>query len=258
MPSAILLHWNKTEIAERAARLRKLGVTVKPLHLLVDADLARMRKRPPDAFVIDLGRLPSHGYRVAFVLRQQKAMRPVPIVFVEGESKKVAEIRRKIPDATYTSWSKIGPVLKKALSSPAKPVIVPVSTSGYSGTPLPKKLGVDGGRSVLLIGAPPDFEQKICDHSSTQDVRRTGKGPTDVVMLFAKSQTELTKRLKAAREAMDDGGGLWLAWPKKASGVKTDLTEQFVQKSGLKAGLVDYKVCAIDETWSGLKFAVRK
>ena len=258
MAAAVLLHWNREEISERASRLRKHRITVRPLHCLVDADLASMRERPPDAFVIDLSRLPSHGYRVAFVLRQQKATRPVPVLFVDGDPKKVAGIRRKIPDAIYTSWSGIGPALRKAMSKPAKNVIVPVSTSGYSGTPLPKKLGVNGGRSVLLIGAPADFERLIRDGSAGQVVRRGGKGPSDVVMLFSKSQAELTKRLKAAVAAMNDGGGLWLAWPKRASGMKTDLTEQFVQASGLAADLMDYKVCAIDQTWSGLKFARSK
>ncbi|HUN82365.1 MAG TPA: DUF3052 family protein, partial [Phycisphaerae bacterium] len=252
---AILLHWNKAEISAKAAVLRKQAMTVQPLHAIVDADLAKMRKRPPDVFVIDLSRLPSHGYRVSFVLRQQKATRSVPIVFVDGEAKKVAGIREKLPDATYTSWSKIGPALKKALSTPAKNVVVPVSTSGYSGTPLPKKLGVDKGRSVYLVGAPADFERSIADGSSGQDIRRTGKAPADVVMLFARSKADFVKRLPSSKKLMNEGGGMWIAWPKKASGVSTDLTENVIREHGLAAGLVDYKVCAIDATWSGLKFA---
>jgi hypothetical protein len=257
MARAVLLHWNKDEIAEKSARLRKLRFTVQSMHAIADADLKKMRERPPDAFVVDLSRLPSHGYRVAFVLRQTKATRQVPIVFVDGDPKKVAGIRKKLPDATYTSWVSIGPAMKKVISKPVKDVVVPVSTSGYSGTPLPKKLGVDGGRSVLLIGAPDGFEKSICD-GSTQDVRRAGKKPADVVMLFSKSEADFTKRLPAAKSAMNEGGGLWIAWPKKASGVKTDLTENVIREHGLAAGLVDYKVCAIDATWSGLKFARAK
>ncbi|MBK8267298.1 MAG: DUF3052 family protein [Planctomycetes bacterium] len=124
---------------------------------------------------------------------------------------------------------------------------------------MPKKLGVDGDKSVLLVGAPEGFEAKIGAAEGEGRVRRGGREKADVVILFVASRAEYAKKLPAAMKAMaDDRGALWVAWPKKASGVKTDIDENFVRDVGLAAGIVDYKVCAIDEMWSGLKFARRK
>lgn len=127
-------------------------------------------------------------------------------------------------------------------------------TSGYSKTPLPKKLGVDKGRSVNLLHAPKGFADLIRT-DETGPIRKGDRATADVVIWFVKSEAELRERIAVAKKAMADGGGMWIAWPKQASGVKTDLNENVVRDAGLRAGLVDYKVCAIDETWSGLKFA---
>lgn len=147
---------------------------------------------------------------------------------------------------------------------PRKPAPKPVKTrvaaspTGYSGTPLPKKLGVDGDRSVILLHAPKGFEEVIRDGSGVQKIRRGDRGQADVVIWFIKSRGELEERLDAAIAAMAEGGGLWIAWPKKASGIVTDLSEDDIRDAALPKGIVDYKVCAIDATWSGLKFARRK
>lgn len=143
------------------------------------------------------------------------------------------------------------PVKKKAV----KPAPAP---AGYSGTPLPKKLGVDGDRSVLLMNAPMGFEDLIRDDSGMQRIKRGRSGSADVVIWFVKNRGELDDGLDRAIAAMAEGGGLWIAWPKKASGIVTDVSEDVVRETGLAAGIVDYKVCAIDATWSGHKFARRK
>jgi hypothetical protein len=130
--------------------------------------------------------------------------------------------------------------------------------AGYSGTPLPQKLGVDGDRTVILLHAPKGFESLIRDKSGLQHIRRGDRGQADVVIWFVKKQSELKSRLSAAKQAIAEGGAIWFAWPKKASGVATDISEDVIRKVGLANGLVDYKVCAIDEVWSGLKFARRK
>jgi len=135
---------------------------------------------------------------------------------------------------------------------------VPRSTSGYSGTPLPKKLGVDGNRTVILLHAPKGFEALIRANDCTPRIRRGDHGLADVVIWFVKKRAELISRIGSAKKAIADGGSIWVAWPKKSSGVPSDLSEAVVRTTGLKAGLVDYKICAIDDTWSGLKFARRK
>lgn len=144
---------------------------------------------------------------------------------------------------------------------PAKgtpPAVAPRVPAGYSGTPLPKKLGIKAGQTVLLLGAPDGFESTL--GSLPEDVRLVSRSarPVELVILFAKSRADLAKCFPASVKAMAEGGGLWISWPKKASGVLTDLTENDVRGTGLKSGLVDYKICAIDETWSGLKFARRR
>jgi hypothetical protein len=134
----------------------------------------------------------------------------------------------------------------------------PAAPAGYSGTPLPRKLGVDGDRVVILLHAPKGFENLIRDESGLQRIKRGDRGQADVVIWFVKKRSELKSRLPVAKKAIAEGGAIWFAWPKKASGVVTDITEDVIRKIGLANGLVDYKVCAIDETWSGLKFARRK
>ena len=122
--------------------------------------------------------------------------------------------------------------------------------AGYSGTPLPKKLGIREGSRVLLQGAPQGFARSI-------GVKSRPRGPADVIVAFFLEAAELRQSFARLRAALDPAGGLWIAWPKKSSGVKSDLDEGAVRGIGLESGLVDNKVCAIDETWSGLRFVVR-
>jgi hypothetical protein len=130
--------------------------------------------------------------------------------------------------------------------------------AGYSGTPLPKKLGIKPGHRVALDGAPPDFSRTLgALPEGVALVAASQRGPFDVVVTFSSSAAKLETRLAALAKKLDPAGSLWAAWPKKASGVPTDLTEGIVQKLGLALGLVDNKVCAIDDTWSGLRFVVR-
>ena len=131
--------------------------------------------------------------------------------------------------------------------------------AGYSGTPLPKKLGIREGHRVAFIGAPTTFDATLGAPPEGVTVARGVRGvhTFDVIVLFAKAMADLEKRLARSAEALAYDGGLWIAWPKKASGVKTDVTEDRVRARGLAIGLVDNKVCAIDETWSGLRLVYR-
>jgi hypothetical protein len=130
-----------------------------------------------------------------------------------------------------------------------------VTDAGYSGTPLPRKLGLKAGSRVAFPGAPPEFAARFAGEGV--EVRAQLRHPLDVIVLFAAGAAELRRRFPAAKKALAWDGGLWVAWPKKASGVATDLSFEVVQPLGLDAGLVDNKVCAIDEVWSGLRFVYR-
>jgi hypothetical protein len=128
--------------------------------------------------------------------------------------------------------------------------------AGYSGTPLPKKLGIKPDCRLALVNAPEGFARALGELPPGVTARPLGRGTYDVIVLFALAAKELARALPAARARLDAAGGLWIAWPKKSSGIRTDVTETEVRGRGLDAGLVDNKVCAIDDTWSGLRFVV--
>jgi hypothetical protein len=130
-----------------------------------------------------------------------------------------------------------------------------VSTAGYSGTPLPRKLGIKPGHRLALLGAPDGFELELPEDVS---VRRHAGGKADVILTFHTARAELEGRLPALRAMMEPAAGLWIAWPKRASKVPTDITEDVLREIALPTGLVDNKVCAVDETWSGLRLVIRK
>lgn len=129
--------------------------------------------------------------------------------------------------------------------------------AGYSGTPLPAKLGIKPGARVLFVNPPQDFEATLGPLPEEVTVLRRPAGFIDVAVLFVDHAAELRRRFARVAAALDPAGGLWIAWPKKSSGVPTDVTFEVVQRTGLAAGLVDNKVCAIDRVWSGLRFVYR-
>jgi hypothetical protein len=128
--------------------------------------------------------------------------------------------------------------------------------AGYSGTPLLKKIGIKAGHRVLFVNPPKDFAKTVGELPDKAKTVAQGK-PFDVGIVFVTSKADLEKNLRALHRAMEQNGMIWAAWPKKTSGVVTDLVEDKIREIGLAAGLVDVKVCAIDEIWSGLKFVIR-
>jgi hypothetical protein len=131
--------------------------------------------------------------------------------------------------------------------------------AGYSGTPLPKKLGIKPGARVAVLCAPDGFlDSALRPLPNGVEMRSRARGPLDVIVLFTKSRADLARRFDKLAAAMDAAGGLWIAWPKKSSGVATDLDQTVVMDIGLATGLVDNKVAALDDTWSGLRFVIRR
>lgn len=258
MSRVFLVHSSPKEGKERATRLRKASHSVKLVTPEGGDSLQALVESPPDAFVIDLGRSPSQGRDLAIWLRGRKATRLVPIVFVGGDPEKVAGVRKVLPDALFTEWRRIRSAIRDAIRNPPADPVRPGLMAGYSGTPLPKKLGIKGRSVVALLGAPDDFEETLGALPEKVRLRHRASGQSDLVLLFTKRQKELERRFPVAVRTMAEGGSLWIAWPKQASGVATDLTQNKVRAYGLANGLVDFKICAIDETWSGLRFARRK
>lgn len=129
--------------------------------------------------------------------------------------------------------------------------------AGYSGTPLSRKLGIREGARVALVRAPDGFEETLDPLPEGVRVRTQARGAQDVVVFFATRRAELERRFNGLAQSIAPNGGLWIVWPKRTSNVATDLRESEVRNVGLAHGLVDNKVCAVDECWSGLRFVFR-
>lgn len=255
-----LIHWKPAEASQEAEKLRAAGYEVE-LESLTPASLRGLKKNPPDAVVIDLSRLPTQGRDLALTLRKFKSTRHMPLVFVEGEQEKVKPIKRFLPDVVHTTYGQIRDVLKHAIANPPEDPVVPRSAfDGYSGAPLPKKLGIKADSAVYLIDAPRDFEKTLGRLPESVSICRmtedTEKDRCSLIIWFVKSQKELENRMHKIRERIGKGG-IWIAWPKKESGISSDLSQTVVRKVGLASGLVDFKICSIDKTWSGLRFSLR-
>jgi len=214
------------------------------------ADLKPLREKPPDAFVVDLDRRPSEGRSVAVQLRRYASTRPVPLVFAGGEEDQVARVRNLLPDATYVSWAGVLGGLKRAPS--LETPVVPGTMDAYSQTELEPRLGVRDGTTLLLLGAPDGFGKAL------RRAELVEAGPAQLVMLFCADSAALAGGFKDAKAAIAPGGSLWICWPKKSSGVRSDIGQVEVRRHAMDRGLVDFKVAAIDETWSGLRFARKK
>jgi hypothetical protein len=129
--------------------------------------------------------------------------------------------------------------------------------AGYSGTPLPRKLGIKEGATVVTVHAPEGFEERLGQLPVAARLVGFSDQAADVALLFAMDWSQLEGAFAGLAEAIRPAGGLWVCWPKRRSGVSTDLDENRIREYGLSRGLVDNKVCAVDETWSGLRFVYR-
>lgn len=258
MAHVVLVHWDPGSTQERLERLRRCGHRAASFVPRGAPSLAGLAAAPPEAVVIDLSRLPSQGVAVAVALRQRKGTRQVPLLFVDGSAEAVARARRTLPDVAWARWNGIGGAIKRALAQerPAAPV-VPGTMDGYSGTPLVKKLGIKPGSRLALLGAPQGFERSLVGLPDGVRIERRSIARCQVAIRFFRSARELEKGCPALAARLPVGARLWVAWPKQSSGLATDLTQALVRERGLATGLVDFKICAIDATWSGLCFAHR-
>ena len=257
------MHWNRGEGAQRAVLLREKGYRVgyPGFNPTLPFSMAKVRDNPPDAFVIDLSRLPSSGRDVAMALRSYKQTRSIPLVFVGGLPQKVTKIRGQLPDAIFTSWEKVGESLRAAIEHP--PAVEPRSRSrleGYSRTPLPKKLGIKKDSAVSLVHPPLGFLKMLSETGELPEGvkfhNRAVEG-ADVTVWFVYDSKQLMREV-GSMLPFSINGGLSIAWPKKASQMPSDLSEAVVRKCGLEAGMVDFKICSVDATWSALRFSSRK
>jgi CheY-like chemotaxis protein len=256
--TVFLVHWKAEQAAEKLKLLKKAGYDseYRPITPQVLRDL---RAAPPDIIVIDLSRLPSQGRDIALNFRQYKSTRFIPLIFVDGEPEKLAKIKTLLPDAIYTTWKQIAPALKKAIDNPLKnPIAAKSSFDAYVGVPLAGKLGIKPNMPLVLIDPPADIMQILGDLPEGVIIQSKIGRQNAFILWFVTSVKELGKMIGLHARALEKTGRLWVAWPKRSSGLVTGLNQIEVRRAGLAIGLVDYKICSIDEIWSALLFTWRK
>ena len=249
------IHWNREEAEQRAQELRRLGFEMLPgweagLSLIrqIDSEL-------PDAVIISLSQMPSHGREVGRALRQRRRTRHIPLVYVGGEPAKVAGVQALLPDARYCQWDQLPDAILEACERKASNPVIPPSPMSYPDSSLQKKLGIRSGLDIYLAGAPNDFQLTL---GRLPEGVRFVRGTAPLALVFAADREALDKRFTTALHLLPENGRIWLMYPKKSSGLKTDLTQEHVRAAALQAGLVDYKVAAIDATWTGLLFTWKR
>ena len=254
-----LICWNPDEAREHARALEEAGFGVDASPLKTAGGVGQLRVNLPDLFLIDLDRLHSHGREVAVTLRNSKVTRLIPIVFAGGVEEKVERIRRELPDAFYANWKKVTPMIRKALkNAPTDPVKLPAHMDRYAQSPLVKKLGFRPGMKVALLAAPGDFEEKLGELPEGVELQAKTTRATELALWFVRSRPELDTETEYLGARLPEGCSLWIIHPKKSGRYRVDFNQNDVRAAGLAAGWVDYKVCSVDDDWSGLKFARKK
>ena len=247
MSRAVVVHYAPAEAGSIAERIRREGFEADVCPARGNPCIAAIRESPPDVVVIDLMRMPSYGRWIAALLRQQKSTRMIPLVFVEGDPEKARLVRKLLPDAVFTSLTRIGPALESAIRTPPRDPMLADPTR----VPAAGKLRIREGSVVALLHAPTDFRASLKPLPKGVRFQTTVPG-ADVVLLFVKSSAQLARELPPAMRESDAKAMVWVIWPKKTSGVKTDLTLNVILQICSTMGFAMQKTCAVDQTWSGL------
>jgi hypothetical protein len=252
-----VIHWKPAEAREALASLRRRGFSTT-CSAFDPSVLRRLTARPPAAVVIDLTRLPAAGRDVGVLLRRAAGTRSVPLVFAGGAPEKITRVRTVLPDAEFAQWPDVVRALRRTLGRTVSETVVPSSAlAGYADTPLVRKLGIEPDMTVGLIDAPPDVQSLLGKLPRGVRLVRTWRRQPGLTLWFVRSGRTLDRRMGRVAAALGTGR-IWIIWPKRASGIASDLTQARVREAGLSHGLVDFKIAAIDATWSGLKFVARR
>lgn len=253
-----LIHWKAEEALQVAEALKSAGFEVdydgKPAPEIMRA----LRTHPPDAVVIDLSRLPSHGREIATALRANKQTRRVPILFLDGAPEKVSIVKEKLPDAAYCERPRLAATLRKCIKDvPENPIVPMQMMDRYAARTTAQKLGISAGSKVAVIDAPRDYARVIGTLPAGVEFDEESWHDCAVTLWFVEDPATFLAALPKMRRAAVVSK-LWIAWPKKSARKDSLLNETIIRETAIDHGLVDYKICSVSETWSGLCFAVKK
>jgi hypothetical protein len=243
-----LVDLDTSTVDAHAAQLRQAGHEVEcRTGAYTPAWLQALDRQQPETVVISLDRLPSHGRGIASAISARKVTRTTPLIFAGGETEKVAATRAMFPEAIYASWSKLAAAVNKALRQKSQ---THPSFTIATDRPLVRKLGIKPGFRVATFNVPGSFERTLGPLPDGAVLEEDAAGEADMTILFCARESDLMEGYPRAARSARVSRRLWVAWPKKSSGVRTDLTMDAVRTFLLARGWVDYKVCAIDSTWT--------
>ncbi|HYP13173.1 MAG TPA: hypothetical protein VEQ63_04555 [Bryobacteraceae bacterium] len=259
MPRVVLVHWNDAEAAERIRELTEAGCEVLHHGKSNATRIGQYKAIAPDAFVVDLTRMPSHGREFAVFLRGNKILRAVPILFAGGETEKVEALKQLLPDAVYTDWKKIASALSKAIrTAPAVPIVPTQMMNSYAGRSAAQKIGIVEGCRVALIDPPADYLRILAPLPENVDIQEEPTtDPAAVTIWFVQDVHEYQRRLRSVGK-LAGSTKLWVVWPKQKPKAQSGINQNFIRETALGVGLVDYKICSVNEVWTGMLFARSK
>lgn len=247
-----VIHWKATEAEPLLEAVRKAGAEPEFVDCRDTPGLGRLiRAHPPDAIVIDLSRLPSHGRAVGHWLRSTKALRDIPLIFANGAEDKIAKVREILPDAVFAENRSLKKALGAARKAGRPPAAPPVA---HRERTTAQKLGIDKVRTVGVIDAPRGYLAALGELPEEVEVVEEPEQPVGTALWFIHDPEEF---LTALRRMWTVAGRsrLWIIWRK---GSKNGLTQLSIRETMREAGMVDYKICSVSKEWSGMLFARKK
>lgn len=250
-----IIHWKPDEAGPLVEACRACGHEVEYDDIPSPALARSVRHNQPDALVIDLTRLPSHGREFAMAIRRTKYSRHIPIIFVDGEPEKVEGVRKHLPDATFATRKQLCSRIQAACANPVKnPVAPPGIPERYGSRTKAQKLGIREGSTVAVIDPPRDYENVLGNLGEAVELVENPPSVHAVTLWFVRDPEAFLAALRRMR-AIAGKTRLWVIRPK---GPESQLNETFLRNAANEVGLVDYKICAINEHWTGIVFARRK
>lgn len=253
-----LISWSD-QAPERARKLEARGFSVDATPLDSSRLIGRIAELAPAAVVIDLDRKPSHGKAVGVVLKSATSTRAIPLVLAGGPEEKAAHIQGDLPEAVFTRWENATAAIKRAIANPPASIARPKAyMEQWAGRTLAKKLDLAAGMRVALIGAPDDFLEKLGDPPEDIEFHEGFARGTKMVIWFVRSAAELAEEFAFMSARLGQGVVFWVMHPKQSGTLRSDFNQLDVRRTANEFGMVDYKICSVDDDWSGMKFGRKK
>ena len=255
-PLLWLVHPRPAEAADRKQQLALARYRVL-CKRWSSPEIIAAKKTLPAAVVIDLSRTPSVGRDTAIAMRSHRALLTVPFVLMGGTPEAVAAVKKFLPDAVASEWSRVKTALSDAIKKQPPGARLLSVFAAYEGTPLAAKLGIKAGGIVALRDAPRGIRAKLGDLPDGARLKPHGPAARNLTMWFVHSHESLLREIASMKQHATSGA-LWILWNKSSVGREgIKLTQPVVRKAGLDAGLVDFKITRIDDEWAGLRFTIR-